>query len=190
MYERELCMETSMQTARPIARTLHVGRLILYAIICVISIVVFVTLHELFHLVVGLLLGLPAHLISPVSAGVSREAARHADGWRLAVMNGIAPLLTMILGVIVALLLTRFGRSWPDILNRFFSWWAILGIPYIGFEMMGTSNPTDYAGTGADPAAVAGFLGISDPVRALVSFVALLFFLISGLFLSTHLAAV
>jgi len=150
-------MQSSVQVAQP-THSRGVGHLVLYGGINVVSVIAFVTLHELTHMIVGRLLGLPASFASPVTVSVPTSVIGHVDGWRLALMNGIAPLTTMILGVVAALLLTRYGRRWPDLLNRFVGWWALFGVAYIGFEMIGTSAPTVYAGSGADPAAVAGFL--------------------------------
>ena len=183
-------MQSTVQAPRPIAHPLQGKRLLLSGGITVISLITIVTLHELAHLAVGLLLGLPVRFVSPVSVAVPPAVVGQVAGWRLALMNGIAPLTTMLLGGIAALLLTRLGRNWPDLLNRFVGWWALFGVAYIGFELMGTGDPSVYAGTGSDPAAVAGFLGLSDPIRGLVSFVALLFFLISGFLVVPALVAI
>jgi hypothetical protein len=57
-------------------------------------------LHECLHLIVGRLCGLPAHFLGLTSAGVDPSIAATARPLSLALMNGVAPLATMLLGVV------------------------------------------------------------------------------------------
>lgn len=154
--------------------------LIVRSALVAISTFGFITLHELAHLVVGRLGGIPAVFTSLTSAGIpsGTDASRYG-ALQLALMNGIAPLLTVIIGFAAFHLLAR-QRMTLKPGRYFFAWWAIFGIPYLGLQMMLIIQHVDYSGNGADSAAVAGYLHLSMPIRAFICGVGFLYYLASA----------
>lgn len=149
------------------------------AILVAISVVVSVSLHELVHLVVGRIVGIPAVFRGLTSAGLLEQVVHLYSPARLALMNGIAPLFTVIIGFVIYRILAfrpgAFGRA-----KYFFAWWAIFGIPYLGLQMMIIVARIDYSGNGADSAAIAGYFHIPMSVRAVVCVVGLLYYIVSA----------
>ena len=141
-------------------------------------------LHETFHLVVGRLAGLPAHFLALTSAGVTPSVAEHASPAALALMNGVAPIATMILGVVALVAAPRLRGKAPAAVTDFIAWCAIFAIPYIGLQTMVTAAPVDTRGSGADFAAVlGGYFGVSLVPRTIVSLAGFVIFIASGFWL-------
>jgi len=143
-------------------------------------------LHETFHLVVGRLAGLPAHFLALTSAGVTPSVAAQASPEALALMNGVAPIATMLLGVLALVAVPRLRGKAPSALTDFIAWCSVFAVPYIGLQTMVTAAPVDTRGSGADFAAVlGGYFGVSVVPRAIVSVVGLVIFIASGFWLRT-----
>lgn len=138
-------------------------------------------LHESLHLIVGRLCGLPAHFLNLTSVGVDPSIAANARPSALALMNGAAPLATMLLGVAALFAAPALRRRAPAALTAFVAWCAIFAVPYIGLQIMTTALPIRLRGNGADSAAViGGYFGAPIMPRTVISVVGLLIFIASG----------
>jgi hypothetical protein len=141
-------------------------------------------LHESLHLIVGRLCGLPAHFLGLTSVGVSPSIAATARPSALALMNGVAPLATMLLGIVALFAVPWLRRRAPATVTAFVAWCAIFAVPYIGLQTMTASLPAHLRGNGADSAAViGGYFGVPVGMRAVISIVGLILFMASGFFL-------
>ena len=142
-------------------------------------------LHESLHLIVGRFCGLPAHFFNLTSVGVAPLIVAKARASALALMNGIAPLSTMLLGVAALFLAPKLRRSAPPAVTAFVAWCAIFAVPYIGLQMMTAALPIRLGGNGADSAAViGGYFGVPIGPRTVISVLGLLIFMASGFWLS------
>jgi len=145
------------------------------------SMIACLTLHELIHLLVGRMGGIPAAFTGLTSAGIPRGIDPHRYGaLPLALMNGIAPLMTVVIGFAACCLLSR-RRAALNSVRYFFAWWAIFGIPYFGVQMMLIVQDADYSGNGADSAAVAGYLHLPLSARAVIAGLGFVYYLVSAL---------
>jgi hypothetical protein len=141
-------------------------------------------LHECMHLIVGRLCGLPAHFLSLTSVGVDPLTAANASPSALALMNGVAPLTTMLVGIAALYATPGLRRRAPAAITSFVAWCAIFAVPYIGLQIMTTALPARLRGNGADSAAViGGYFGAPLGVRTVISVVGLMIFMASGFFL-------
>jgi len=141
-------------------------------------------LHESLHFFVGRFVGLPAHFLSLTSVGVSPSVAATAAPSSVALMNGIAPLATMLLGLLALAAVPALRPKAPAAVTDFVAWWAIFGVPYIGLQLMTAALPINVRGNGADSAAVlGGYFGISLMPRVAISLVGLLIYMASGFWL-------
>jgi len=150
----------------------------------VVAIVLLVILHESTHVLVGDLVGLPMYFAKLTQAGI-RPVLDPAAG-ALAVMNGVAPIETMILGVVAAILLSRTRHPRGSRVAGFFAWWAVVGVFYIGIQLIFV-NTLDTGG--ADLEAVAHYFHVSSPTRAMLALVGTVAYMASGFWVSTALAA-
>ena len=154
------------------------------AVVCFVAVVGTSELHESIHLLVGRLAGLPAHFLGLTSVGVTSAVAAVSAPIDLALMNGVAPLATMVLGLVALAAVPALRRSAPVAVTQFVAWCAIVGVPYIGLQTMLTAAPIRLRGDGADSAAViGGYFGLSAGARALISLVGLVLYLASGFWL-------
>lgn len=154
------------------------------AFIALLANLVSTELHESLHLIVGRLCGLPAHFLSLTSAGVDASIAANARPAALALMNGVAPLATMLLGIAALFATPALRRRAPAALTAFVAWCAIFAVPYIGLQTMTTALPIRLRGNGADSAAViGGYFAVPIVPRTVISVVGLLIFMASGFFL-------
>jgi hypothetical protein len=141
-------------------------------------------LHECFHLIVGRLYGLPAHFLNFTSVGVDPPIVASARPSALALMNGVAPLATMVLGVVALFATPILRRKDHAVVTAFVAWCAIFAVPYIGLQIMTTALPVRLRGNGADSAAViGGYFGAPLVLRTVLSIVGLLLFMASGFWL-------
>lgn len=111
-------------------------------------------LHESLHLIVGRLAGLPVHFLSLTTVAVSPCVAATASPSALALMNGVAPLATMLLGVLALVSVPALRPKVPVAITDFIAWCAIFAVPYIGMQTMFAAAPIRLRGDGADSAAV------------------------------------
>jgi hypothetical protein len=110
--------------------------------------------------------------------------AANASPAALALMNGVAPIATMILGVMALFATPRLRAKGSSTLADFCAWWAIFGVPYIGLQTMVTSAPVTTRGNGADFAAViGGYFGVSAKPRAIIALVGFVLYIASGFLL-------
>lgn len=144
-----------------------------------VSVSLGVYVHESTHFIVGRLVGIPATFTGLTSVGIPQVAVHLYAGWRLALMNGIAPLLSVVLGFVALAVVRRF-RNLPYPLRFAVSWWAIFGIPYAGLQLMALVFPVDFSGNGADSAAVAGYFKIGPLALAILCFVGFAYYLWSS----------
>lgn len=165
------------------------GEIVARAALVAISVALFVTVHELAHLVVGRIAGIPAVFTSLTSAGVPKGTAGLYPPLALALMNGIAPLFTVIVGFAIYRILVRWPRTfgWA---RYFLAWWAIFGIPYLGLQMMIAVTPVDYSGNGSDSAAVAGYFHVPISVRAIICVAGFLLYMVSAVWVLAVIRAV
>jgi hypothetical protein len=142
-------------------------------------------LHECFHLVVGRLAGLPCHFLSLTSVGVDPSVAANASPSALALMNGVAPLATMLLGVLALVAVPALRPKAGAAVTAFIAWFAIFGVAYIGLQMMTTAGPARLRGNGSDFAAViGGYFGVPIVPRTAIAVAGLVIFMASGFYLS------
>lgn len=165
-------------------RTEAAANVIVRSVLVAASVIVIISLHESMHLLVGRLAGIPAVFTGLTSAGLPKSINPHLFGpTQLALMNGIAPLFTVVFGFVVYYLLRRR----PAVLGAvryFFTWWAIFGIPYLGVQMILCVQPSDYSGNGADSAAVAGYLNLPMLVRAIICLVGYVYYMVSAVWVT------
>jgi hypothetical protein len=154
-------------------------------LICCGTLVVFITLHELVHLSVGRLLHLPTHFINPTAACLSDADAASAPGAALAWMNGAAPVFTMTVGLFALGLLRATPRRRGSLAWSLLGWIALLGVPYIGVQLMLLAAPASARGNGVDSAAVViGYFGITNAPRIVLVIVGTLVAIASGFWLA------
>ena len=159
------------------------------ALLVALSIFVIVTLHETIHLVVGRLAGIPAIFTGLTSAGLPKTVNPLQYGpTQLALMNGIAPLLTVVFGFVVYYLLQHRPAALGTV-RYFFTWWAIFGIPYLGVQMIICIQPSNYSGNGADSAAVAGYLNLPMLVRAIICLAGYVYYMVSAIWVTGAIRA-
>ncbi|HEX3940935.1 MAG TPA: hypothetical protein VHX11_05580 [Acidobacteriaceae bacterium] len=138
-------------------------------------------LHESFHFVVGRLAGLPSHFLNLTSVGVDPSVAANASSAALALMNGVAPLTTMLLGIVALAAVPALRSKVPPAVTAFVAWWAIVGVPYIGLQTMTTAGPVRLRGNGSDFAAVlGGYFGVPILPRTAIAVAGLVIFMASG----------
>jgi hypothetical protein len=151
------------------------------AFIALLANILSTELHECFHLIVGRLCGLPAHFLNLTSVGVDPLIAGNARPSALALMNGVAPVTTMLLGVVALSVTPGLRRRGFVALASFVAWCAIFAVPYIGLQLMTTALPIRLRGNGADSAAViGGYFGASIGLRTAISILGLLIFMASS----------
>jgi hypothetical protein len=154
------------------------------AIMCLLAVVASTELHESLHWVIGRVVGLPAHFLALTSVGVTQVVAASADPIDLALMNGVAPVATMLLGLLALFAVSVLRRGAPAAVTEFVAWCAIFAIPYIGIQTMLTAAPIRLRGDGADSAAViGGYFGLSAAPRTLISLAGLAIYMASGFWL-------
>lgn len=154
------------------------------ALVSLLAVVTSTELHEFLHFVVGRLVGLPAQFLSLTSVGVQRSIVAHAQPCALALMNGVAPLATMLLGVLALIAVPKMRTKYPTGITDFVAWCAIFAVPYIGIQTMLAAAPIDLRGAGADFAAVlGGYFGLSREPRVAISLAGLAIYMASGLWL-------
>ncbi len=86
--------------------------LITRAVLVAASTIAIITLHETLHLLVGRLAGIPAVFTGLTSAGLPKGIDAHQYGpTQLTLMNGIAPLLTVVFGFVVYYALAKRLRA-------------------------------------------------------------------------------
>jgi hypothetical protein len=142
-------------------------------------------LHECFHLVVGRLAGLPCHFLSFTSVGVDPSVAANASPSALALMNGVAPLATMLLGVLALVAVPALRPKAPAAVTAFIAWFAIFGVAYIGLQTMTTAGPARLRGNGSDFAAViGGYFGMPIVPRTAIAVAGMVIFMASGFCMS------
>lgn len=154
------------------------------SVIAMLAVLASTELHEFFHFITGRLVGLPSHFLSLTSAGVEPSVAAHAPPYALALMNGVAPLATMMLGVLALAALPALRPTVPTVVADFLGWCAIFAVPYIGIQIMLAAAPIDLRGSGADFAAViGGYFGVPVVPRAAISVGGLVIYMASGFWL-------
>jgi len=106
----------------------------LFYVACIATLVVFATteLHEAFHFLVGRLVGLPAEFFNLTSAGVEESVAAGAPQSALALMNGVAPLLTVLMGGLALRAVLYVREKAQPLSRRFLPGGRLLGFPTWG----------------------------------------------------------
>lgn len=167
------------------AGRLETGRVLIgRAVVCEASVLASIELHESLHLDVGRLDGLPARFLAVTSVGISESLALKSAPSALALMNGVAPIATMVLGLLALWALPWLRRRAPPVVIDFVAWWAIFGVAYIGLQTMLTAAPIELRGNGADFAAViGGYFGVASSWRTAISIVGVVLFILSGVWL-------
>ncbi|MEO7207273.1 MAG: hypothetical protein ABI145_10920 [Steroidobacteraceae bacterium] len=156
---------------------LVITRSVLVAV-CIFAIL---SLHELVHLLVGRMARIPAVFTNLTAVGLPTDIDTQQYGpTQLALMNGIAPLLTVVFGFTVYFLLVRRQAALSRV-RYFFTWCAIFGVPYLGVQMMIIIQHPDYSGNGADSAAVAGYLHLCMLIRVIICLVGFLYYTASSI---------
>jgi len=154
------------------------------ALVALLAHLVSTELHESLHWLVGRLAGLPAHFLSFTSVGVTPAIAATASASALAWMNGVAPVATMLLGLLALAAVPALRPKAPVAVADFVAWWAIIGVPYIGLQLMTAALPINLRGNGSDSAAVlGGYFGLSLVPRIAISLAGLVIYMASGFWL-------
>lgn len=154
------------------------------AVISLVTIFLCVELHELVHLGVGWMAGLPARFLHLTAVGVAPDVAAQANPAALAWMNGVAPVFTVVLGLLAFAMVASPRRRFRPPLHYALTWVAILGVPYAGFQLMLAAAPVRVRGDGADFAAViGGYFQAPLAVRSIVAVSGVAVFVASGLWL-------
>jgi hypothetical protein len=145
--------------------------------------------HESCHFLVGRLAGLHADFLTLTSVGVGASVTAGAPRYALALMNGVAPVMTVLLGILALKAVPAVRRKAPAAVTGFLAWWAITGIPYMGLQLMTTAGPIRLRGDGSDSAAViGGYFGAGVAVRSVISLAGLLLYAASGFWLGAAVA--
>jgi hypothetical protein len=130
------------------------------------SLVFSIEIHELIHFLTARLLGIPARFLNFTAVGIPMaDVPKYLPG-ELAVMNGIAPLFSVVVlgcGTYFWLKGRSFKRSWQ---RYFLTWVAILNLPYLGLQMMPMGGSSQPNGGGNDFATVFDYFGASHFLRA------------------------
>jgi len=137
---------------------------LLRALLMVVTIFFTTTVHELFHLMVGRAVGIHAQFLSLTSVGIHKSDPTVYPPLSLALMNGMAPVLSFLVFGVFPLYLCarrRFSEPWLSLLG----WSAIFNLPYIGLQLMLAVNLSTVTGSGSDMAAVMESLGATRNVR-------------------------
>ena len=146
-------------------------------------------LHESIHLIVGRLVGLPSHFLSLTSVGVTPSVAATTSPSALAWMNGVAPLATMLIGIVSLIAMPALRAKAPAAVADFVAWWAIFGVPYIGLQTMTAPSQINLRGNGSDFAAVlGGYFGLSLAARMAIALAGLVIYMASGFWLGPAVA--
>lgn len=160
-----------------------------YALLMILATSIVLTLHELAHIVTGRAVGVSAILLSPSAAGLAPGSATPAP-WQLLVFALVAPLLTMVAGVVLLRFVTRSALRLPAPLGRFLGWVTVLALPYVGVETYLIGSYGDIQGNGADFSVAALVLGFPSPARAVIAAVGVAVYFTVGFWLRFPLAAV
>ena len=161
----------------------------LRSVVCLVTIVALIEVHELLHLVVGRLVGLPARFLNLTAVGVGLDEAARANPAALAWMNGVAPMVSIALGVLAFAVLSAHRRRFRPWVRYALTWVAIQGVPYAGLQLMTAAAPVRLRGDGADFAAViGGYFQAPPEIRAILTVTGLAVFLASGFWLGRLLS--
>ncbi|MDQ6675246.1 MAG: hypothetical protein M3069_31675 [Chloroflexota bacterium] len=160
-----------------------------YALLMILATSIVLTLHELTHIVTGRAVGVSAVLMSPSAAGLAPGSPAPA-AWQLLVFALVAPLLTMIAGVVLLPFVTRSAAWLPAPLGRFLGWATVVALPYVGVETYLIGSYGDIQGNGADFSVAALVLGFPSPARAVIAAVGVAVYFTVGFWLRFPLAAV
>ncbi len=150
----------------------------LKTLVVTVSLVFSIESHELVHLLTARFMGIPARFLNFTAVGVPMADALKYPPGQLAVMNGIAPLFSFFVlgcGTYFWLKGRPFKRSWG---RYFLTWVAILNLPYLGIQMMGTGGPSQINGGGNDFATVFSYFGASPFLRTWLGVLGFVLFLI------------
>jgi len=180
---------TLSQTAAATTLFKRLERLVGDALLMILATTSVLTLHELTHIVTGRAVGLPAVLLSPSAAGLAPGSPASAP-WQLLVFALVAPVLTMVAGVVLLRFVTRAASRLPAPLGRFLAWATVLTLPYIGVETYLIGSYGDIQGNGADFSVAALVLGVPAPARAVIAAVGVAVYFTVGFWLRFPLAAV
>jgi hypothetical protein len=71
-------------------------------------------------------------------------------------MNGVAPVMTVLLGVLALGTVPYVREKAPVAVSASLAWWAIAGVPYLGLQLMTAARPVRLRGDGSDSAAGIG----------------------------------
>lgn len=136
------------------------------ATLLVAAIVLTTTLHELVHLIVGRALGIPTQFLNFTSVGIPTTDVDQYPQLSLAIMNGVAPVVSFfIFGLLPLLILAKKNMELPEPMLSLFAWSTIFNLPYLGLQLMLAVNVSSPNGGGSDMAAVMGAFAIPDSIR-------------------------
>jgi len=157
--------------------------------VCLVTLFAAIEFHELVHLAVGRMAGLPAHFLSLTSVGVEPDEVARAAPAALAWMNGVAPIVTMVLGFLAFAVLSASRRRLEPLTAYVLTWIAIMGVPYVGYQLMATAAPIQLRGDGGDSAAViGGYFHAPPTVRVILAVAGGVLYVASGFWLNRLLA--
>lgn len=150
----------------------------LKTLLATVSLVFSIEIHELVHLLTARFMGIPSRFLNFTATGIPMADASKYPLGELAVMNGIAPLFSVVVlgcGTYFWLKGRYFKQSWH---RYFLTWVAILNLPYLGLQMMAMGGSSQPNGGGNDFATVFDYFGASHFLRAWLSVLGFILFII------------
>jgi hypothetical protein len=150
----------------------------LKTLVAAVALVFSIEIHELVHLLTARLMGIPSRFLNLTAVGIPMAAAAKYPPGELAVMNGSAPLFSIVVlgcGTYFWLKGRPFERSWR---RYFLTWVTIFNLPYLGLQMMAMGGPSQPNGGGNDFATVFDYFGASHFLRAWLAVLGFVFFII------------
>jgi hypothetical protein len=140
------------------------------ALIALVAFASFAFVHELGHLAGGRLAGLHASFLNLTAVHLSGQVPTDASRADFAFMTAAGPLVTLLLTVVSFALVVSIGRRRQSAVSRFFTWWAISGISYVGTHLILAGYPVRKPyGRGDDFAVLAGYWHIPGSTLAVVA---------------------
>lgn len=160
------------------------GRFAQRVVLCLVTTMAVVTVHELVHIAVGHGFGIGGHFTGLTSADADSARTPAATAAARAWMAGAAPMFTSIIGVGALLAAPWARRRHYKSVATILGWIAVFGIPYIGVQLMTLGGPA----RGEDTAAVlVGYFGVAGTPRAVLAVAGVMFTIAAGYLLGSAL---
>lgn len=133
------------------------------------AILVSTTVHEFLHFAVARAMEIPAQFLNMTAVGIPSSNVDQYSAFHLLLMNGLAPLFSILALGGLGFLYSIRRSSQKHLLRYFIAWIALLNLPYLGLQMLLVASRARFNGTGNDFAAIAGYFGVPIETRAVLS---------------------